>query len=209
MLGVLVFRLRLAVNQQGGSGWVTWTVLRKMRSLKIAVTEAGAGLAIALTMMMLEWSVHPIVCTIARIWILPLVDLISINLYPHKFFGISCTCILGLPAVKNLTVTAVTHTSITVSWIVSSRLYYQYYYCYYYWCNYFSVTPSQEEYTILDFSCYTKLMDHRQVQLSVYPALGHSIRWGTSTLTSNTTYPSVLGCTTDTATLTYMESTLI
>ena len=48
----------------------------------------------------------------------------------NNFFGTSCTCTLGLPAVKNLTVTAVAHTSITVSWIVSSRLLYQLiYYC--------------------------------------------------------------------------------
>ena len=78
-----------------------------MRSLKIAVTEVGElESAPVLTGMMLELSVDQLVC----------------------ITGLTCTIIiiinflcLALPAVKNLTVVAVSHTTITVRWLVSSR----------------------------------------------------------------------------------------
>ena len=46
--------------EQGESGWIIWTVLLEMRSLRIAVTGDG-GSATAPTGMMLELSVDPMV----------------------------------------------------------------------------------------------------------------------------------------------------
>ena len=160
---MLCVLLKLAVDQQGQSGWTTWTVLRKMKSLKTAATEAG-GLAIALTLTMLGWSADPMVHTMnpstsRSTWYpsLPSVTLFSYLL--HMYIRSSCR----EKPYSNIRGSHFNHCQLDCKlYRLSKQLLPVRYYCTCYSIVLSSDTPSQEEHPLLisDFDIHTVFGDH-------------------------------------------------